>query len=245
MSGYRADSQVGRVITGQVDTIWHPRTPRVGTCGLVLFHGQDNTKQFMDSTQLSVVNLVAALANAGIPCIAAEFNGNAWANDATMPAVPVAAGVLQAAYPQLRTDKVCVLGISHGAAFVARYSQLNPADVAAAVGLIPAYDPKAVYVANDAADTAMETAWGFTGLGQFPDALDLGPKADMATTVPLMSAYASNDSLIPVSSVTDYHTAAGGQPENLVNLGALGHTPAAIEALSISALARFLVANGA
>lgn len=245
MSGYTSDVNVGRVVAGEVDVIARPRTPRRGTCGIVLLHGQSNPTQYTNSAQGASVLLMAALASSGIPCIAAEMHGNSWATDPAMAAIDTAADVLQAAYPDLRTDKIGLVGASMGGALAARYSQLHPTAVAAVVGIIPAYDPKAVYVANNVGDAAMEAAWGFSGLANFPDALDLGPKAAMAASVPLLTGYASNDTVVPAASVTAYHAAAGGDPANLINLGALDHTDAAIGAMPITTIARFLVAHGA
>lgn len=245
MSGYTADTRIGRVVAAEVDTIWIPRTPRVGTCGVVLLHGQSNPRAYMDSAQLASVRLAAALASSGIPCIAAEMHGNAWATDQSMTDIDAARTTLQAAFPAMRTDKVCLVGASMGVALGTRYSQLHPASVAALVGMIPAYDPKAIYIANNVGDAAMEAAWGFSGLGNFPDALDLGPKAAQAATVPLLTGYASNDTVVPAASVTAYHALAGGDPANLINLGALDHTDAAIAAMPVTTIARFLVAHGA
>lgn len=247
MTGYSSVSRAGRIPAAgaEVDTVWTPRTPRAGKCGVVLLHGQSNPKQFMDSSQVASVRLAAALAGSGIPCIAAEMRGNSWANNNGMTDVETAGSLLQAAFPSLRTDQVCLVGISMGAALAARYSQLHPGSVAAVVGIIPAYDPKAVYINNDVGDAAMEAAWGFAGLANFPDALDLGPKAALASSVPILSGYASDDTLVPSASVTAYHAAAGGSAGNLLNVGALGHTDAAIAAVPVSTIARFLVANGA
>lgn len=240
MSGYR-------VVTGADGyTIWHPRTPRVGTCGLILFPGQSNPYGYMDAfNQQASVTLAAALASSGIPTITSTFGGNTWANNTMQATIPAHRAALQAAFPAMRTDKICVLGISMGGAAATRYTQLNPASVAAVVGIIPAYDPKAIYVNNEVGDAAMEAAWSFSGLANFPDALDLGTKAALASSVPLLTGYASNDTIVPAASVTAYHTAAGGDPANIVNVGALGHTDAAIAALSIATIARFLVAHGA
>lgn len=244
--GYEADTQVGRVTALEKDTIFRPRTPRAGTCGVILFHGQSNPDGFTDSdNQKAACDLAAALANAGIPAIAAEFGGNSWANDPSMTAGTNAWTALKAEYPSMRTDKVCVLGISMGAALAARYTQLNPSDVAAMVGIIPAYDPKACYIANNVGDAYMEAAWSFSGLGNFPAGLDLAASASSMAGVPLLTGYASNDSIVPAASVTAYHSAAGGTAGNLVNLGALDHTDAAIGAMSISTVVRFLAANGA
>lgn len=244
MTGYTAVSALGRIVAGEVDTIWTPRTVRPGTPGLILLHGQGNPKAYMDgSAQRASMRLAGALAGAGIPTIAGEMHGNAWANDTGMTDITNAWNILKAQFPTIRTDKVYLLGASMGAAMMTRYVQLNPGSVAAAVGMIPAYDPRAIYVANNVGDVAMEAAWGFSGLGNFPAALNLPTHVASAVGVPLLTSYASNDTVVPAASVVTYHNAAGGLPENLIDVGALEHTDAAIAALPISTIGRFLVAN--
>lgn len=245
MSGFSTETRLSRVVTGERDTVWYPRTPRHGKCGIILFHGQSNPNMFKDTTQLASVRLADTLASVGVPCIAAEMRGNAWANNQAISEVPAYFNLLKADFPNMRTDKYIALGISMGAAFVARLTQNTPNSVAAAVGIIPAYDPLAIYNYGNVGDAAMETAWGFSGVGNFPDVLNLGPKAALASSVPLLTGYASNDSLVPASSVTAYHALAGGAPENVINVGALEHTDAAIAAVPITTIARFLAANGA
>lgn len=245
MRGYSADSRVSRVVVGEVDTVWFPRYARVDTYGVILLHGQSNPQAFISSNQEASVRLAGAIASQGIPCVAAEMHGDSWANDSSMTDIDNARTLLSSLFPSMKTDKICLIGGSMGAALGTRYSQLNPDEVAAFVGIIPAYDPKTIYVNNDVGDAAMEAAWSFVGLGNFPDALDLGPKGADADTVPILTGYASNDTVVPSASVIAYHTLAGGEPENLINLGAVGHTNAAIAAMSIQTIIQFLIANGA
>lgn len=244
MSGYSADTAVGRIIAAEKDTVWTPRTPRVDTCGVIAFPGQSNPTMYADGgPQYAASQLIAEIASAGIPVVSGQFYNNSWAKDAVMdPAIPAARALLAEKFPGLRTDKVIVFGVSMGCSAVARYSELNPGEVAAAVGLIPAFDPKAIYEYGDAGDAAMELAWGFDGIDEFPDALDLGPKAADMNSVPLLSAYSTDDPLIPADSITNFHVLAGGEPDNLINLGAVGHT---IGTIDPNTIIRFLTANGA
>lgn len=227
-------------------TIWHPRTPRVGTYGLILFPGQGVPTCYMDAaTQWGSVNLAGALARCGIPIITSAFDGNSWATDTIMnTSIPAARTRLAVDYPQMRTDKICLGGLSMGATQATRYTQLHPNQVAATFGMIPGYDPKAIYIANNVGDAAMETAWGFSGLENFPDALDLGPKGALASTVPIWTGYAASDTSIPEASVTTYHTLAGGLPENIVSVPGT-HDNTAIANMPINTIARFLVTHGA
>lgn len=243
MSGYTADTQVDRVVVSEVDTIWRPRTPRVGKCGVILLHGQGNPLGWIDpGAPKPGMILAGALAGAGIPCISAEMHGNSWATDQSMTDMRNSWMALQTAYPDLRDDKVIVLGASMGGAFAVRWSQLYPDETAAVVGLIPAYDPKAVYNYSNVGDFAMEAAWGFSGIGNFPTGLDLASHAGDAVGVPILTAYSSNDDAVPAQSIIDYHNAVGGDPINLISMGAIGHS---FNTTPIPDIARFLIINGA
>ena len=240
MTGYTVSS------TPDGYTIWRPRTPRAGRRGVLLMPGQGNPTMYVSGTiQAASMRMAAALAGAGIPCITSAFGGNSWANDAAMTAMTNAWAALRAAFPGMPSDKVCLYGTSMGAAQITRYAQLNPTKVAALVGIIPAYDPKAAYINGDIGDAAMEAAWGFSGLANFPTGLDLASHAEDAEGIPILTGYASNDDLVSAASVTAYHTAVGGLPGNLVNLGALGHTDPAIAAMPVAKVGKFLAEHGA
>lgn len=248
MTGYSTSLTTNRVRTGEYEVVWSPRTMRAGRCGVILLHQQGQpltVPSFMYPTLSKAGDLAAALTRAGIPAISAHMGGDSWANATAMTAIDAAWTVLKADHPTMRTDKVCLLGISMGGALAARYTQLHPEKVAAVVGIIPAYDPKAAYLASDNTDAEQQAAWGFSGIENYPSALDLAANAAAAHGVPILSAYASDDVLITPASVTAYHSAVGGQPANLVNVGPLGHTNAAIGAVPAATVARFLVANGA
>lgn len=247
-TGYSAETSTDRVVpaSGQWDTIWTPRIPRRGTCGLILLPGSGNPRAYMDTVnQPASVKLAAAVASFGIPTITCDFYGNSWSNANAMTAITSAWTVLKAAFPLMRTDKVCLLGGSMGGGAVARWSQLNPTNTAAVVGLIPAYDTKYEYDNVAALVTPIETAWGFTGVGNFPSAANNLANVTPAIGIPILTYYAGNDTTVPSAGVTGYHTAAGGTGGNITNVGNLGHTDAAIAAAPISSIRDFLVANGA
>jgi pimeloyl-ACP methyl ester carboxylesterase len=243
MTGYSAESQTGRVTATQQDTIWTPRTPRPGKCGVILLPGSDNPRAYVDGViQPASMRMAAAIAGEGIPCITSDFYNNSWGNSNCMTAITNAWTVLKAAFPLMRTDKVCLFGASMGAAAAARWSQLNPTNVAAIVGLIPAWSMKYEYQNIPAITAAIETAWGFSGIGNYPAGADLLANAALAAGIPTLTGYATDDTIALPTGVQAYNTAVGG---TLVSLGALGHTDAAIAAMPISTVVRHLVANGA
>lgn len=242
--GYSVTAETGRVRAGEVDYLWAPRTPRTGTCGVVLCHGATSPAQYMNLlTQSNSVKLAAALASAGIPCIAGEFSGDSWGNDAAMTDVTNAWGVLQAAYPDMRTDKVALLGASMGAAVIARWSQLNPTQTAAVVGIIPLWDLVAFYQGDvGGLQSSVAAAWGVTAPAALPAGADIAANASLAAGIPHLAGYSTTDALIDPDWVTAYTAAVGGTAQ--VTNPNSGHTNASIGGLPIATIGRFLAANG-
>lgn len=246
MSGYSAETGIGRVVPGQIDTIWKPRDIRAGRRGVVLLPGSGNPRAYMDGTiQNASMRLAAAIADNGIPAITCDFYNNSWARDLTMAAILTARDVLHTACPQTHATEILVLGGSMGGGSAARFSQLNPSITKGVVGLIPAYDIKYEYDNIPALVAPIEAAWGFTGAANFPPAANNKANVAAAVGVPILTYYAGNDTTVPATGVTGYHDAAGGLLANRVNVGNLGHTDAAIAAAPIADITRFLVANGA
>lgn len=237
------DTQIGRVVVGETDTIWKPRTPRVGTRGVVLFHGQGNPKGWIDpGAPKYAMEMATTLCAAGIPLISAEMHGDAWSNEEGVEAGLEAWAELKLAFPALDTEQFIAMGVSMGGGCATKMAQLHPDKVAAVVGLIPAYDPRACYLASDVGDAAMEAAWDFTDINDFPDGLNFAAHSGDAYGIPHLSCYSSNDSVVPSASVINYHTAVGSSPDDLHNIGALGHD---FTGMSIQTVGRFLVAHGA
>lgn len=245
MLGYSVSSKTGRIIAGQMDSVWHPRTPRLGKCGVVMLHGSGNPHGFVDLVlQPSSVKLAAALAAAGIPLIAGDMGNQAWGNDTVVNAIDTAWGVLQADYPTMRTDKVLLLGGSMGGAAVARYSQLHPTKVAAVVGLIPLWDLRQFYVNNTfGTQTEIATAWGVSPGADLPSTADVAANAALAAGIPTLAGYSTVDTTVLPEWVTTYATAVGGAA--IVTDTTFGHSDAAIGGMPVPLVGQFLVANGA
>jgi hypothetical protein len=243
--GYSVSTQVGRVAPGEVDQVWAPRSPRSGTCGVILCHGAGNPSEFIDlTTQPSSVILAAALASAGIPCISGEFGGNTWANNTALSRVDAAWTVLQGLYPTMRTDKLCLGGFSMGGATVARYSQTYPAKVAAVVGLIPLWDLVAFYTTNVGGFASeVAVAWGTTSPNPLPSAADVAGNASAAAGIPTLAGYSTADQFITPSWVTSYVAAVGGTA--IVTDTTAGHADAAVGGMPIATVGAFLAAHGA
>lgn len=246
MFGYHVSTSVGRVFAGETDEIWTPRTPRSGRCGVVMCHGSGNPQAGIDLTaQPSSVKLMAALASAGIACIAGDFGNQSWGNDTIMSRIDAAWTVLKAQFPAMRTDKLALIGGSMGGAATARYSQLHPDRVACHVGLIPLWDLLAFYAANPGAiATEVGAAWGVTAPAALPAGASIAAGASLAAGVPLLAGYSSVDTTVLPAWVTAY-VAQIKNATAIITDSTFGHSDQAIGGMPISTVGQFLAANGA
>lgn len=247
MSGDSISEQSGRVAVGELDQIWTPRSPRPGRRGVVLVHGSGNPAGFIDGlTQPSSVKLAAALASAGIPCIAGDFGLQAWGNDTVVSRIDSAWAVLKAQFPAMRTDKVILIGASMGGAAVAHYSQSNPTQVAAVVGIIPLWDLKSFYAYPAYAGSVQNeiaAAWGVPAGTPLPARADTLANARAAAGIPHMCAYSTADTTVLPPWSTNYADAVGAW--KIVTDTQYGHSDQAVGGLSLSTLGAYLKAHGA
>lgn len=243
--GYSVSTASGRVAPGEWDEIFTPRTPRKGTCGVVMCHGSGNPRAFIDPiNQPSSVKLVAALAGAGIPCIGGDFGNQTWGNDTVVSRIDAAWSVLQSNFPDMRTDKICLIGGSMGGAAVAHYSQAYPNKVACVIGLIPLWDLTAFYTANTfGTQTEIATAWGVSPGAPLPARADIAANANLAAGIPTLAGYSTVDTTVLPQWVTSYTAAVGGTA--IVTDTTYGHSDAAVGGMPINTVGEFLVANGA
>lgn len=245
MFGYSVVTAMNRIATGESDEVWRPRKVRDGRCGLILCHGAGTNGEYIDTVaQPSAVKLAATLASIGIPCVSGDLGGSlTFANDTSMTRIGQARTLLASQFPTIRTDKVCLLGISMGGALVARYSQLHPTEVAAVVGIIPAFDLRYEYENVSAVAAEIGGAWGVTPPTPLPSAADLKATASLAAGIPLLAGYSTVDTTVIAQPVLDYVAAVGGTA--IVTDSTFGHSDAAVGGMPIPTVAKFLVANGA
>lgn len=244
--GYSVSTAVGRVAAGEIDEIWTPTSPRRGRCGVVLCHGSGAWEEFIDlGAQPHSVVLAAAIATAGIPCVAGDFGGQAWGNDTAMSRITSAWGILQNQFG-CRNDKVCLLGASMGGATAARYTQLHPTQVACFVGLIPLLDLVAFYNNNvGGSQSEIAAAWGVTAPAALPASANIAANVQMAATVPLLAGYSSVDQTVQPAWVQAYVNALGSDASMMVTDSTYGHSDQAIGGMPIPTAVQFLIKYGA
>lgn len=245
MFGYDVVTTKGQVAANELEEIFYPRTVRAGKRGCILLHGAGNPQAFIDATnQKSSVKLAAALASAGIPCIAGDFGvGDTFANDTVMARIDSAWTLLKAKFPTMATDKFFLLGGSMGGAAVARYSQLHPDRVAAVVGLIPLWDLVALYNLGGGTQATIAAAWGVTAPAALPSSADIAANASLAAGIPHLAGYSTVDTTVLPAWVTAYTAAVGGTA--IITDTTTGHTDAAIGGMPIATVGQFLAAHDA
>lgn len=245
-SGYFVDSKLGRVQSGETDSIWHPTSPWAG-CPVVLLHGAGEPANFLHATsQMSSVKVAAYLAKNGIPCISGDFGGAyTFANDTNMSRITSAVSAIRAEYPNCRQDKVVLLGVSMGGGAAERWAQLNPTQVAGIVGHIPAYDLDDIYQNNRAGlRSLIGTAWGVTYPTALPAGANYKNSAATVASIPHLLGYSSADTLILPATVTAY--AAGlTSPQLVVTDTTFGHSDQAVGGLNIDTILNFIKTNAA
>ena len=161
MKGYKAKSIYGLAEANKYTTIFMPTKPHDNTKYFCVFsHGSGAPYGQVDVTRQYTIRYAPLLASAGIPVIASEFADQAWANDAAQAAITNCVTYMGNNYG-LPTNKYLLLGASMGGATVIRHASLNPAKVAAMVGLIPLcninnFYPKQVSATID----EIASAWG-------------------------------------------------------------------------------------
>jgi pimeloyl-ACP methyl ester carboxylesterase len=248
MPGYAVESTVGRIQAGEIDYFWRPTNMRSKSgalkCGLIMLHGSGSPNEYVDpNNQAASVRLAAAIATAGIPCIAGDMGGQGWANDTVMSRITSAWTFMQTQY-SIRTDKVLLLGCSMGGSAVLRYAQLHPTNVAGVLGLLPLTDLVGFYTGNVGGSQAqIGTAWGVTAPAALPSAANIAGLYATAVGIPYLAAYSTVDTLVSATTVVNYAALVGGT--TVVVDSTYGHSDAAIAGMPISQVISFLIANGA
>lgn len=130
------------------------------------------------------------------------------------------------------TDKMLLIGTSHGGMNALEYARANPANVAAVVTIVSVIDAQDIQTNNRAGlAAAINTAHG----GNVPDARNPADNAAAyaALNIPTRQYYATDDAVCLPAIAEAFATAAGTE---LVSLGAVGHSgyPAVLDAGDIA-----------
>lgn len=140
--------------------------------------------------------------------------------------------------------KIGMIGFSHGAGSVLNQAaDLGSANVAWVIGIIPAVDYTAIRVSNPTPPggnlrASIDAAFSVTYPAALPAGADPATRTAALAGIPVQM-WTSSDDLVS-QNVQAFCTTLGG---DFHNLGALGHTDAAIAAVDIPTVLSFIAAH--
>lgn len=228
---------IGRFTSGLVDWVWQPRhrtaRPVVVYCG-----GMNGNPHGIpgDADTSKMLRTLIEKYSFSVVCPQLDATwGNATGRSRIADAVTWARANLVGT-----NDPIVLIGGSHGGGSAINYAATNPTLVACIVLAIPAIDYQALRVNNPMFDVrgSIDLAFGVT----YPAALPVNSNPALRTAavsgIPIQIWTASDD---PISINHAAFSAAVGAETH--NLGALGHTGAAIAAIDGDAVALFAQQN--
>lgn len=242
----------GRVQASESDLWARPvRGYRAGTRRGVLYshHSGGTGKTPLDWTNnAGTARLCEALA-ANYAFASSDLGGSALCGNTTaqtrlgqLDAWCIASGTDR---PRASTAPRIAVGVSGGVTALVNYYGTSPghvADLAALVLILPLWDLDYAYQTNPSGVRAViEAAWGVTHPTALPAGADPRGNTTLigAANIPTRIYYASDDPLYTAQIISDMVAAFGNQA-SAVNVGALGHTDAAIAAIDRAELVSWL-----
>lgn len=225
-----------RFSAGQQDAFGIPRYCK-GAQIVIYGHGAGNNgKEIIGGGGLSSVPpLAQTLVRCGYVVIAPSAThswGNATSKARINDALTYARNILGAS-----SAPPAGVGASHGFPFLANYKLDNP--LACLVGIIPCIDIQAIRVANTGGMRPfIDTAHGIVYPAAMPAGTNPAVETAALSSLPMDIWYASNDNF-SVNAAT-FITATGATGHNV---GALGHTNAAILAATPNSIVTFIQNN--
>lgn len=218
-----------------VPKLW--RLDGITRMGVLYCHGAGTLGADQGSAADGLKAVLAALAERW-PLGCADLGGAfTWGNATARTAVGTEKTAIQSA--GAASGKVALVGGSMGAATALNFARANPTLVASVSLILPAVDLNDIHDNNRGGYAASINA----AVGGDPSAVANSSPAGADWTgvsIPMKAWYASDDAIVIASTVTTFMTARSG---TAVNVGALGHTDAAIAAVPPSDVVDFIAAN--
>lgn len=179
--------------TTAVDRLYKPNAARRPV--LYFTEGGDD-RGFLDTTELGK-QIAPAVVEEGIPMVGAYYGGaTLWGNATTTTRIGQVWTWVQTALGT-KTDKFVGIGVSKGFMALANYTRLNPSNVAALIGIVPAVNVTDIYdnarpLTSPAAIDAAYPSGGWAGNKAARDpALNTATHASQA--IPMKLIYGSTD----------------------------------------------------
>jgi alpha-beta hydrolase superfamily lysophospholipase len=225
------------------DSIWQPRVPVAGKAPVIYMHGANPSVgiayEANRSTQMGVREVLMAVAGEGhtVVCMSAP---DTWGNATLVKRARAGIQYVRDNFKAL--GPAVLIGASHGGLCALRYYMENGHDVAGIIGMIGVVDMDDVRD-NDLGGMGLradiDAAWGVTYPAALPAGANPADNPSRFTGVPIQWHYASDDAIARATPITTFASAVGGNMTTY-NLGALGHTDAAILAVNETTVLNFI-----
>jgi alpha-beta hydrolase superfamily lysophospholipase len=220
----------------------YDRTSKTNKPPVVYCHGLGADPGQITGTngQPATGKLLTTIAEAGYP-IVANNHAALWGASPSDTRVDEAVTFARTTLGAHPTKRPFIIGGSMGAATALHWAKaVGPNGVAGVIAIIPALDLEAIRTANTlSARAGIDAAWGVTWISDRVVALPAGANAYDNT-----SNYLVIDGILFVATddavSAGYSTFATNTKFQLVTVGALGHTDAAIAAVDVQQVLRFM-----
>lgn len=238
-----------RIVAGEQDVLFVPRTVRPNSAPVLLFHGQMRTAiDWTDTASWPGSSKLAnAFASLGLVTIAAYWSGPVWGNATFRSEVEAARTV--ATSLGANGQKIVVVGASMGALEALVIASHTPDEVACGVALIPAVDLD-YFRDNDVpvgARSNINTAYGLIAgstSASVPLPSDANPFADVNAnkiTSPFKFYGSSSDATANWS--TTLAMVAKMKNATASDVSNAGHSDVTIAAAPLDEISKFVLAN--
>jgi pimeloyl-ACP methyl ester carboxylesterase len=200
------------------------------TKGAIYCHGTGGVAQSLwDSTLPGQLALGKLLSSRYWVC-SADWSFAAWGNDQSLGDTLTGSAIMDAS--GCSTAGKILVGGSMGTTQVLRYAAKNPTKVRGVGLFIPAINTQEVRANVPSAATAIEAAFGITSIQPLPTLTPDANPINLAGSIqcPVFIAYASNDPLVYAATAEAFiaDLISHDVDVTVVNVGALGHSEAAI-----------------
>lgn len=217
------------LVPGNKDVTLKPLVKRSTEKVLIFCHsGGGSYSDVLTLTKTAA--LVRKVVESGYTLYSATWGNQYWGNDASLTLLNNAITAIGS------PSQVGFITTSQGSCLANRYAKANPTKVKAIASFLPAFDLDDLRV-NDrnGARALIDAAYGVV----YPAALPVGVNTALdQLPCPSLYGYSTDDPYVP-TSVIELFSKNQSKESNRYSLGALGHTDAAIGAISKNEVAAF------
>lgn len=233
----------GRIHANRFDATYLPRRS-VPRPAVVFCHGYNGTAQQASGEEyMGIEQVLTALSNKLLLPVVAATGADGFGNAISKTESIDDALTYARANLNASNAKAVLVGISMGTAVALDYAADHPDRVACVIAILPVIDQQAIRDANTVVGgqnlrNAIDTAHGVVYPAPLPAGVDVATRTAALQGFPIQLWYASGDAVS-----VNVGTFAAAVNCEIHDVGALGHTPAAIVAVDKAQVVSFVAAH--